>query len=197
MSNEEGRSVPACWRFRHIPLIALVLAAPAGCGHMPVTSMVRLAQVDFQTTDPDKLRVAVQLPRMLEARAEGTVLRLTVGLASGASQARNFALRAVSEGDAPAGEATAAFALAPRDVAELRMFRASLTRQQKSGAGGSLTIAVQPDVCRTAPLPEGPVLFSTYLKTAETGGYVTLTRDVDLRTLAPGADIVARIPECR
>jgi hypothetical protein len=82
---------------------------------------------------------------MLKARAEGTVLRITVGLADGASEARNFALR--------------------------------------SG--------------RTASLPDLPVLFSTYLKTAETGGYVTLARDVDLRTLARDDDIAAKIPECR
>lgn len=160
--------------------------------------MVRLAQVDFQTTDPDRLRVAIALPPMLKARAEGTVLRITVGLADGSSAARNFALRAVNEDDTPTGDGEVfAFALAPRDVAELRAFRAALLRRQKSRPGGSLGIAVQPDACRTAALPAGPVLFSTYLKSAETGGYVTLARDVDLRTLDPGRDIAARIPEYR
>ena len=43
---------------RNIVLIALVFGL-LGCGHMPVTSMVKLARVDFQTTDLDKLRVAV------------------------------------------------------------------------------------------------------------------------------------------
>jgi hypothetical protein len=46
--------------------------------------------------------------------------------------------------------------------------------------------------CRTAP-----VRFTTYLKTAETGGYVPLAREVDLRTLAGSEDIVAKIAECR
>src|SRR5262245_35782181 len=114
-------------------LFALAFLGLTGCGHMPVTSMVKLAAVDFQTTDPDRLRVAVKLPRMLKARAEGTVLRIAVGLASGEGEARNFALRAVSEGDAPAGEAKAGaeiatFALAQRDVAELRLFRSALMR---------------------------------------------------------------------
>ena len=59
-----------------------------------------------------------------------------------------------------------------------------------------LTIAVRPDACRTAPLPDGPVLFTTWLKTAETGGYVALARDVDLRTIDGGQDIAARIPAC-
>jgi hypothetical protein len=188
----------AVLHFRVILLIGMVFPGLAGCGHMPVTSMVRLAPVDFQTTDPDKLRVAVRLPRMLKVRAEGTVLRITVGLASGASEARNFALRAVSESDAPAGEgAVFVFALTPRDGAELRLFRAGLMQRQKGLAGGSLAIAVQPDVCRSVRLPDGPGLFTTYLKTGETDGYVPLGRDVDLRTLVSGEDIAMKIPECR
>jgi hypothetical protein len=182
-----------------IALIALAFLTLGGCGHMPVTSMVRLAQVDFQTTDPDKLRVAVQLPRILKPRAEGTVLRITVGLADGSSEARNFALRAAQESDAPAADRDAevsTFALMTRDAAELRVFRAALVRQQKGRSGGSLSIAVQPDVCRTAPLPDGPVRFATYLKTAETGGYVVLARDVDLRRLDAAADIAAKIAAC-
>jgi hypothetical protein len=103
----------------------------------------------------------------------------------------------VSERDAPTGEDVSAFALMPRDAAELRVFRAALVQRQKGRSGGSLMIAVQPDVCRTAPLPDGPVLFSTYLKTGETNGYVPLARDVDLRTLARGEDVAAGIPECR
>ena len=107
----------------------------------------------------------------------------------------------MNENDALAGEAEAGtelstFALAPRDVAELRMFRAALMQKQKGGSGGSLTIAVQPDACRTAPLPDGPMLFSTYLRTAETDGYVPLARGVDLRKLDGAQDVVARIPLC-
>jgi hypothetical protein len=186
-------------RIRSIGLIGLAFLALTGCGHMPVTSMVRLAQVDFQTTDPEMLRVAVQLPRLLRARAESTMLRITVGLADGSSQARNFALRTAHEGDAPAADREAAvstFALTARDVAELRAFRTALIRQQKGRSGGSLAVTVQPDVCRTAPLPDGPVRFTTYLKTGETGGYVVLARDVDLTTVAPGHDVVAKIPAC-
>lgn len=194
--------MPTRHPLRFIALIALTFPALTGCGHMPVTSMVKLAQVDFQTTDPDKLRVALKLPRVLKAHAERTVLRITVGLADGAGEARNFALRAVSEGDAlmdevDAGTEISTYALATRDVAELRMFRSALMQRQKKGAGGSLTIVVQPDACRTAPPPEGPIRFSTFLKTSETGGYVVLARDVDLRTVDPTQDIVAKIPPCR
>ena len=122
---------------------------------------------------------------------DGTVLRVAVRLASGVEEARDFSLREVSEADAEPGAQT--FALAAADVAQLRAFRAALMRKQKEGAGGSLTIAMRPDACRTAPLPDGPVLFTSWLRTAETNGYVALARDVDLRTLDGGQDIAARI----
>ena len=187
-------------RFAFMGLIGLVFLAFTGCGHMPVTSMARLAQVDLQTTDPERLRVAVKLPRILKTR-DGTVLRIAVKLANGEEEACDFALRTVNERDTLSGEAEegaelSAFALAPRDVAELRRFRAALMRRQKSGAGGSLTISVRPDACRTEPLPNGPVLFSTYLRTAETSSYVPLARNVDLRRLDPNRDLAALIPAC-
>jgi hypothetical protein len=182
-------------------LIGWVFLAVAGCGHMPVASMVKLAQVDFQATDPEKLRAAVKLPNMLKARAGGSVLRIAVKLANGEEETRDFALAEVNERAALADEAEpgtelSTFAIAPRDVAELRLFRAALMRRQKGGSGGSLTIAVRPDACRTEPLPNGPVLFSTYLKTAETKGYVPLARDVDLRRVDPNRDLAALVPAC-
>jgi hypothetical protein len=44
-------------------------------------------------------------------------------------------------------------------------------------------------------LAEGPVFFTTYLRTAETRDYVPLARDVDLRSIVPDA-AVAGIPRC-
>jgi hypothetical protein len=168
--------------------------------------MVKLARVDFQTTDPDKLRVAVKLPGMLMARAEGSSLRIIVRLAKGEEETQDFSLREIDRSElsslaeeSEVGFDLAAYALAAPEVQRLRMFRAALMQRQKSagGSAGAITIAVYPEACRTAPLPQGPVKFSTYLKTSETGGFVPLARDVDLRTLDPGRDIVAKIPACR
>jgi len=186
--------MPGGVRFWLILLVMLEFPALSGCGHMPVTSMVRLARVDFQTTDPARLRVAVKLPHMLRARADGSVLRVAVRLASGREEARDFALREVSETDVEPG--AQAFALAAADIVQLRAFRAALMQKQTGGSGGSLTISVRPDACRSTPLPSGPVLFTSWLKTAETGGYVALARDVDLRTIKGGQDIAANIPAC-
>jgi hypothetical protein len=100
----------------------------------------------------------------------------------------------VSETDVEPG--AQAFALAAADIVQLRAFRAALMQKQTGGSGGSLTISVRPDACRSTPLPSGPVLFTSWLKTAETGGYVALARDVDLRTIKGGQDIAANIPAC-
>ena len=183
-------------------LAGFAFLAASGCGHMPVSSMVKLARIDFRTTDPERLRVAVKLPQALKARAEGTVLRITVRLANGVEESRDFSLREVDERDALAAEVDAGpeittFAIATRDAAELRLFRAALIAKQKGGSGGALTIAVKPDACRTAPLPSGPVMFSTYLRTAETNAYVPLARDVDLRRVDPNQDVAAKILACR
>ena len=168
---------------------------------MPVTSMVKLARIDFQTSDPDRLRVAVKLPQALKARIAGTVLRVTVRLANGTTESRDFSLREVNEADALASEAEpgtaiATFAIAARDITELRMFRSGLIQKQHGGAGGAIRIAVRPDACRTGALPDGPVMFSTYLKTAETDGYVPLARDLDLRRIDPNQDLAAQVPPC-
>jgi hypothetical protein len=190
-------------RLVSILLITFTILAATGCGHMPVASMVKLAQVDFQTTDPERLRVAVKLPNALRARVEGTVLRISVRVGRGEEESRDFALREITDrtelqtlaGEADAEARIFAYALAPSDVRELRLFRTALMQQQK-GSGGSLTISVRPDTCRTEPLPSGSVVFSSYLKTAETSGYVALARDVDLRRFDPDRDIAAMIPLC-
>jgi hypothetical protein len=54
------------------------MLAMAGCSHMPVTSMVKLARVDFETSDPAQLRAAIKLPRTLRPQPNGVTLRLAV-----------------------------------------------------------------------------------------------------------------------
>src|SRR6185295_11295670 len=99
-------------------------------------------------------------------RAEGTVLRVAVRVGQGAEEARDFALREITDraeletlaGEGEAGFHLSAYAIAANDVAHLRLFRAVLMQKKKDGVGGSLTISVRPDTCRTGPLPMGPVL---------------------------------------
>ncbi len=182
-------------------LVGLSLLCLSGCGHVPVTSMIKLARIDFQTTDPARLRIAVKLPRALKARAEGTAFRVTVKLANGSEASRDFALREINEAaeladEAEPGSEIATFAIAEREIVDVRMFRAALIQKQQGRSGGAMKISVRPDACRLEALPAGPVVFTTYLKAAETGSYVPLARDLDLRTLDPGRDLAALVPPC-
>ena len=184
-------------------LFALVLA---GCGHMPVTSMIKLARADLASTDPAQLRAAVKLPRALRLKPSGVALRIGVKLANGDEDAQDFMLREVSD---PADVLALhreldrdthvfAYRLDPAEVARLTAFRDALKKKQAASgrSGGTLTIAVRSDACRVGALPDRAVYATTYLKTGETGDYVPLARDVDLRTVLPGRDVTAEIPIC-
>jgi hypothetical protein len=181
-------------------------ALPAACGHMPVTSMVKLARVDFAATDPAGLRAAVKLPMAIRPLRDQVRLRLTVRLANGKEDTQDFRLNEVSgpadisslRDEIETGTHLLAYRLEPAEATRLAAFRDALQKQQAAsgGRGGALTISIAPEVCRGGELAAGPVLFTTYLRTAETGGYVPLARDVDMRSIARGRDLTAQMPEC-
>src|SRR5262245_21743274 len=84
--------------FIMIRLVLLAIAfLLAGCGHMPVTSMIRLARADLAATDPAQLRAAVKLPRVLKLKPAGVALRIGVKLANGEEDTQDFVLREVSD----------------------------------------------------------------------------------------------------
>jgi hypothetical protein len=190
-----------------LPLVALGLAAIvlSGCGHVPVASMLQLARIDFANTDPARLRAAVKLPRAIEPLPQGVALRIAAKISNGHEEFRDFVLQETSdaadvlalESELEADTRVIAYRLDAGEVARLNMFRDALKQQQAAsgGRGGALTISIRPQACRSGELPRGAILITTYLRTAETGGYVTLARNVDLTTLV--RDLATAIPLCR
>ena len=173
----------------------------SGCSHMPVTSMVKLARVDFETSDPAQLRAAIKLPRTLRPQRNGVALRIAVQVGRAPEEARDFMLRELPEPAELAREAGAdshifAYRIDDSDLVRLAAFRAELTAKKNSGQKGSISISVRPQACKAGELPDSPIYFTTYLRTAETKDYVALTRDVDLRSIVPNAAVVAEIPRC-
>ena len=71
------------------------------------------------------------------------------------------------------------------EAARVSAVRESLKRKQAASGSRGGSITVRPEVCRTGEIAAGPVLFTTYLRTGETGGYVPLARDVDLADALP------------
>ena len=189
-----------------VAVLLVLLAALSGCGHMPVTSMLKLARIDFANSDPAQLRAAVKLPRLVQPQPQGMALRIGVKLSGGQEAFEDFVLREVSEpkevlvlhSELDADTHVFAYRLEPAEVARLIAFRDALKKKQAAsgGSGGSLTIAIRPQACRSGELPRRPIMVTTYLRTAETGGYVPLARDLDLRTIDPQRDLAAAIPPC-
>ena len=185
----------------HCLLRVLSILAMTGCSHMPVTSMVKLARVDFETSDPAQLRAAIKLPRTLRPRANGVALRIAVQVGRAPEEARDFMLHELPEPaeltrEAGAGSHIFAYRIDDADLARMAAFRAELMAKKSSGQRGSISISVRPQACKAGELPNGPIYFTTYLRTAETKDYVALARDVDLRSIVPNAAVVAEIPRC-
>ena len=185
----------------HSLLPLLLMLAMAGCSHMPVTSMVKLARVDFETSDPVQLRAAIKLPRTLRPRPNGVALRIAVQVGRAPEEARDFILREMPEPAELTREASAdshifAYRIDDSDLARVAAFRAELIAKKSSGQKGSISISVRPQACKAGELADGPVYFTTYLRTAETKDYVALARDVDLRSIVPDPAAVAGILRC-
>ena len=179
------------------------LALAGGCSHMPVTSMVKLARVDFETTEPALLRAAVKLPASVRPRT--VTLRIGVKLTGGSEDTRDFKLTEVSDptelismrDEIDAGTHIFAYRLEPAEATRLTLFREQLKAKQKAAGsrGGSLSINIAAQGCHSGELP-AKVLLTTYLRTGETRNFVPLTRDVDLRTVDSRRDLAAGIPPC-
>jgi hypothetical protein len=176
------------------------------CTHMPMTSLAKLAQIDLGSTDPGQLRAAIKLPRAIEPRPHGVALRIGVRLADGHEEFQDFVLREVTDPaemlalhrELDATTRIFAYRLDSSEAARLTAFRDELKKRDETsgGRGGSITISVQPDACRSGDLSDRPIYVTTYLRTGETGSYVPLLRDVDLRTIKPSQDLAVLLPQC-
>jgi hypothetical protein len=174
---------------RCVALFFVIGLLSAGCGHMPVTSMVKLARVVFTATDPARVR-----------------LWIAVRLASGKEDVQDFRLTDVSDPGAVAslrneiqsGTHVFTYGLDPAEAARLVAFRDALKKQQATSGGrrGAITISIAPEACHSGELADGPLLFTTHLRTAETADYVSLARDVDMRSIAEGRDLATEMPLC-
>ncbi len=181
---------------------AFALGAFTACTSMPVTSMVRLIRTDFSTIDPAGLRVAVKLPQGVRPRRQGVRLRLTT-TAKRTEQVEEFVLAELADpaelrslqSEVSSGEAVYGFRLDQADLPRVSALRSELLARKARGEGGAIKIGVGADGCRTAALP-ATILLTTYLRTELKGDFFPLVRDVDVRKLAPGEDLAAKIPPC-
>ncbi|MDK9696717.1 MAG: hypothetical protein OEL76_10015 [Siculibacillus sp.] len=192
--------------FRRAGALVVALALSA-CGHVPAKTMWQLRHFDPMTTDAGRLRAAVAMPKEALPQKGGAKLVLAQARKGGADKET---LEIVLEEVSLATE-TGLAAVKPKKGQELRAFRippAELPRlaeaREKARARaakepgafeGTLSIGI--DGCRVegAPLPE-EFRVSTWMKTAETGEYVTLLDDVDLVALVGAEKLAAEAKVC-
>lgn len=166
----------------------LVLQA---CATVPPATALALRKVDPLTTDVSQIRVAYVGPEVLRVDARKAKLELTAANAAHSETLKQaFALVEVSPADAPDSGTIAVppgmvlrfFKLPPEEAARLEKTRALIAEERKASGGGKGTLSVGADGCleheTTAPLP-----ISAYLRTAETGRFVPLFEDMNLRDI--------------
>ena len=193
-------------------LIALSAAvALAACSHVPLGSILPLTRIKFGTTDIARARAAVKLPDSLRPRVGGVRMSVIMGLSGEPPRSQKFDLiethdpedQATLAAFGSAGSVVYAYRLAPDDVAPLERMRADLIeraaalKQEGKNPGSNFTINIcAEEFCHTRDLGSEPLLTTTYLKTSETGEYITALRDVDLRLEPAVKDKIGTMPPC-
>ncbi len=187
--------------------LSLLLAASlvlAGCFATPLRSIPRLMRLDFATMKMDEVRAGLRLPEMLRVRPGDATMTVKTRGPDGTTE-DVFVL--AEDGDAGeraglAAEARPGFALslwriAPDDLARVADIqnRVRASQGQAGRLRGSIDIKVSGG-CRTARIPAGPVLMSSFLRPSRAETYITLVDGLDLRQFIPVADWQAKIPAC-
>lgn len=168
------------------------------CGPMPVASMVKLARVDFATTNLAALRAAVLLPIALRPLPGTGQLTLVIEPGDGSKIDHSVKLLEIDDAEAAmlnqeakAGARVYAYTLSPKALRDLEQLRGEvLAARDRAKRRPRLTLHITADACRQSRLPAGALPITTYLKTAETRSFVPLARNVDLRTLGGDKPLV-------
>ena len=177
-------------RSRVLALSSVLLLT--GCGHVPVSTMWALRNFDSLSVDPAHLRAAVRLPRAFQPRPGGVKVVATWGRKGVPESEKKIeiALQETSlssEGPALAreirhGAYLQVYRVAPDDVPRLRALQAEIARAKAEKRADHGSLGVGADACRIDDLPDGPILMTTFLKTSDETGWLTVLKDIDLRT---------------
>jgi hypothetical protein len=190
------------------PACLLLAGLLAGCGHVPLTSLPKLAKIDVRTTDLAQLRAGISLPADIRQLPGGVTMTITALPKDGGRHERKAVLEEVRDAAelaslpvlAAPGRRFTLFRLSAADVARLGAFREEMfAGPQQSGNRGSLSLGAD-KACRLGDLSAEPVTMTGYLRTSETQDYVLLMRDFDLteavRAIDPKVDLATAIPPC-
>jgi hypothetical protein len=154
-----------------------------------VSSIVPLMQVDLTTTDAEQLRVALQLPEGMQARPGGVALELVLKREGSADRNEQFLLVDTAApadmeglvGRQKPGQRLTAFRIASADVPRFASVQAALLEAKRNRVRGSLGFGIAArEFCLTSGKPPSRYPASTYLMTATSNGWITVTDGFDL-----------------
>jgi len=190
------------------PALLLLATLLAGCGHVPLTSLPKLARIDIRTTDLAQLRAWISLPADIRTLPGGVTMTIVALPKDGGRHERKVVLEEVRDAaelpslptPAAPGRRFTLFRLSPADAARIGAFREEMfAGPQNAGNRGSLALGAE-KACRLGELSAKPITMTGYLRTSETQDYVLLMRDFDLteavRAVDPKVDLATAIPPC-
>lgn len=191
---------------RRLLLLSLLCAALAGCGHMPVSTMWALRGFDATTVDPAQLRAAIRIPDTLEPQPGGVTLNIGWRREGGESHEAKFILKETTDSadlaplasEKRPGTRIHAFRVDPADIPKIRALQAQAIEEKARGGGKSHgAFGVGAEACRRGELAEGPLPMTTFLRTQASDPYLTVLKNVDLRTLVTKEKSFDRlVPAC-
>ena len=191
---------------RRLLFPSLLVAALAGCGHMPVSTMWALRSFDATTVDPAQLRAAIRIPDTLEPQPGGVTLNIGWRRDGGEPHEAKFILKETTEaadlaplaGEKRPGTRIHAFRVDSADIPKIKALQAQAIEEKARGGGKSHgSFGVGAEACRRGELADGPVLMTTFLRTQAGDPYLTVLKNVDLRTLVTKEkNFDALVPMC-
>jgi len=174
-------------------LLAMVLVS---CDYTPISTMLALRKVDFETTPARDLRVKLVLPHKIRPRENSIVMKGTLSATDSLPEEVVVFYLEEKQSEQSAFQESQkkqvfVYGLAEPDIAGFDSFR--LKASKKKERNGS--ISVDAEACRLTSEPITQLVGSIFLKTAELGRYVPLVDDVDFLEDEDGNEL-DELPMC-
>ncbi len=173
---------------RRILTLTLAAIVLSNCGHTPLMSVYKLNKIKPDTTNLEKLRVAVQVPSTFKTTRKGVILTaLLEGNTKEPSFSEKFKLENLAQEQIPTTlkryidptKTLYVFKISKEDIPRFERFRAL-----KAGIQGDEkrtgSISVTANVCRDNDLFPSKIEVSIFLKTSETKEFVPLVLNNDI-----------------
>ena len=192
---------------RVLILGAMVLLAPlTGCLTTPVSSMIKLSRITPLDANPAEMRFAVRSPNFLRVRSGDINVTISFDTGDAATSILETYLPVVDENALPGqgisiaaqdGSRLAIAQFSVDDAASMASVQKRVKELRAKGVEGQGSFSVGATGCSQGPVPGGPVLLTTWLRTEPTQDYFILTRNTDLRkVLQQSGQKMSNLPSC-